>query len=251
MLMLKIFCDFIGLGMKATKMKKFKTRMIRLKAGTGATFDIETNHSDNALMACYQPKFADEFSSAAILLLEKIFDSNFYNDLRTNQQLGYIATIDQFQFVSGVRILCFSVESSKYDSARLWQKIEKFVEKIRSQLNSSGINATEFQDYKKSVQKLLLQKPINRETLRLQNWKQIFSGEFKFDLNQKLGAEVFRISVEEFVKFYENLVSPIQRRLILLKTKSKFPDLKVFDQFETVKNYQNLKQKIDLEFYET
>lgn len=100
--------------------------MIKLEAGTGYTLDIHTNHSDHAAIACYQPANKSDTWSAAVVLISQMYSSDLFNDLRTNQQLGYIAAMNTQEYVSGITMLCFGVESAHNDSAQLWREISKY-----------------------------------------------------------------------------------------------------------------------------
>ena len=91
----------------------------------------------------------------ALMVIETLMQPQFYNDLRTSQQLGYIVN-------SGMSVLektlglVFIIQSGEYNTETLEQRIGVFLEKFNDSLR--GMTDAELNRIKKSVLNSKLQK---------------------------------------------------------------------------------------------
>lgn len=212
--------------------------------------DIPTNHSDHAVVACYQPATADYRSATMLMLLVQMFKNHFYDDLRTNQQLGYDVSMSATTLDAQALLLCFGIESAKNDSGQLFASIQRFVMKMRQNLTETGQNdEVRVRSNKEVLRNSWHQKPINRASLKGQFWGEIASGEYQFDRINRYLVELEKITASALFAFMNDLTDPKQQRLLVLKTAaSTAPETAgIFAAFTKVVDYQSL--KINAEFF--
>jgi nardilysin len=143
------------------------------------------------------------------LLKEPLFDQ-----LRTQQQLGYSVAIipetlsDYFSIAISVKSQ-ENLNSTKY----VEEKIEEFVQKSVDEI-LQGTTEDEFNIIKKSVIKLVSKKDndLLKETKR--NWDEINEEEYVFDRKQKLAKAITDVTKDQVYEFYQQyLKKPNQKKL--------------------------------------
>lgn len=123
------------------------------------------------------------------------------------------------------------------------------MEKIQKQLASHNvtINETTFDEYKESVVKALIRKPINRLDLLSKVWAEIAKGEYRFAREEDLAVEVKQMTIDHLMKYIDELLDAKSHRLLLLKTKS--PQSTAFNGLNNLRSYDELKQKSATTYY--
>ena len=149
----------------------------------------------------------------ALMVIETLMQPQFYNDLRTSQQLGYIVN-------SGMSVLektlglVFIIQSGEYNSETLEQRIGVFLEKFNDSLR--GMTDAELNRIKKSVLNSKLQKTnsVTAEAGRLFNLA--FEQNAEFDVNSREIRALEKLTHEDILDFVNSyLLTSKQRKLIL------------------------------------
>ena len=110
-------------------------------------------------------------------ILMQIIDEPFFNDLRTQQQLGYVVFSRDFQTrdILGNQLL---VQSSLKSCEYLVSCINKFLIDIREKFKN--LTDEEFETAKKSVHTVLAEKDINLGKDKIRMWRELFSHKYDF-----------------------------------------------------------------------
>src|SRR6185295_20343047 len=105
---------------------------IPLAKGERAVFSKQVDDNNNALFYILQNDKADMKHRAAMELISAILQSDFYNQMRTRQQLGYIV---QSLAVPGRQRLSldFFIQSADYGPAELQKRVDDWLK------NAAGI----------------------------------------------------------------------------------------------------------------
>lgn len=110
-------------------------------------------------------------------ILMQIIDEPFFNDLRTQQQLGYVVFSRDFQTrdILGNQLL---VQSAKKSCEYLISCINKFLVTIREKYKN--LTDEEFETAKKSVHTVLAEKDFNLTKDKIRMWRELFSHKYNF-----------------------------------------------------------------------
>lgn len=219
--------------------------IVKLPAGKSFVKDIQANHSDHAVIACYQPAVADYGTKAKINIFAQIYAHHFYDDLRTQQQLGYVVFMLANPLNAIKSLLCFLVESAKYDSGQLFKSIENFLEKMRPIMTSADAKIAN-EAVAKNTRDI---KPTNRNELKARIWTEIVSDDYEFDRNERFVAATSEITLGELATFANDLLDPSRNRLLVLKTASVIDPANagIFNNFTKLLDFQSL--KANAEYY--
>lgn len=167
-------------------------------------FDKESNTSDSALAAVFVPTGYDEFASSAnSAVLGQIIQPWFYNQLRTEEQLGYAV----FAFSMNVGRqwgLGFLLQSSDKQPAYLWQRYQAFFPQAEAKLRA--MKPQEFAQIQQAVIAQINQAPqtLGEEASKIS--KDFDRGNMRFDSRDKVVAEIKQLTPQKVADFFHQAV---------------------------------------------
>ncbi|WP_392552829.1 pitrilysin [Orbus wheelerorum] len=160
--------------------------------------------SDNALLMGFVPKSYDKITSRVSSdLLTKIISPWFYDQLRSNEQLGYSVfslPID----IGDTSGIGFLIQSNQYDPAYINDRYKAFYPVILNKLNA--LTENEFKQYKQSVldEQLTPPQTLDEEFANyLTDYQQSL---FNFDSKQQRIERLKEMSKKELIDFYRSAV---------------------------------------------
>ena len=146
---------------------------------------------------------------AFVILLNAISSSQYFNSLRTKDQLGYIVNTKiivighSYNYkMCGLRFL---VQSPSKDNKFLFKRTQSF---IKNELYTYIKNLTQedLEEYKTGEISSLLEKYNNLEELNLYICVQIFDRGFIFDYKDELIKYINTFDNNKFIKYFEKLI---------------------------------------------
>ncbi|MFH6763002.1 pitrilysin, partial [Enterobacter cloacae] len=176
-------------------------------------FEKAGNSTDSALAAVFVPTGYDEFaSSAQSAVLGQIIQPWFYNQLRTEEQLGYAV----FAFSMNVGRqwgLGFLLQSSDKQPAYLWQRYQAFFPQAEAKLRA--MKPDEFAQIQQAVIAQVMQPPQTLGEEASQLSKDFDRGNLKFDSRDKVVAEIKQLTPQKVADFFHQAVVKPQGIAIL------------------------------------
>ena len=176
-------------------------------------FEKAGNSTDYALAAVFVPTGYDEFaSSAQSAVLGQIIQPWFYNQLRTEEQLGYAV----FAFSMNVGRqwgLGFLLQSSDKQPAYLWQRYQAFFPQVEAKLRA--MKPEEFAQIQQAVIAQVMQPPQTLGEEASQLSKDFDRGNLKFDSRDKVVAEIKQLTPQKVADFFHQAVIKPQGITIL------------------------------------
>ncbi|HEC2066245.1 TPA: pitrilysin [Klebsiella oxytoca] len=178
-----------------------------------AIFEKAGNSTDSALAAVFAPPNLDEYaSSAASSLLGQIVQPWFYNQLRTEEQLGYAV----FAFSMNVGRqwgMGFLLQSNDKQPAFLWQRFQAFFPTAEAKLRA--MKPEEFAQIQQTVISQMLEAPqtLGDEASKLS--KDFDRGNMRFDSRDKVVAQIKLLTPQKLADFFHQTVVDPQGMAIL------------------------------------
>ncbi|WP_276851096.1 pitrilysin [Enterobacter oligotrophicus] len=176
-------------------------------------FEKAGSSTDSALAAVFVPTGYDEFSSSAqSAVLGQIIQPWFYNQLRTEEQLGYAV----FAFSMNVGRqwgLGFLLQSSDKQPAYLWQRYQAFFPQAEAKLRA--MKPDEFAQIQQAVIAQIMQPPQTLGEEASQLSKDFDRGNMKFDSRDKVVAEIKQLTPQKVADFFHQAVVKPQGMAIL------------------------------------
>ncbi|PXW39167.1 protease-3 [Klebsiella oxytoca] len=178
-----------------------------------AIFEKVGNSTDSALAAVFAPPNVDEYtSSAASSLLGQIVQPWFYNQLRTEEQLGYAV----FAFSMNVGRqwgMGFLLQSNDKQPEFLWQRFQAFFPTAEAKLRA--MKPEEFAQIQQAVISQMQQAPqtLGDEASKLS--KDFDRGNMRFDSRDKVVAQIKLLTPQKLADFFHQTVVDPQGMAIL------------------------------------
>jgi len=177
------------------------------------SFEKAGNSTDSALAAVFVPTGFDEFSSSAYsAILGQIVQPWFYNQLRTEEQLGYAV----FAFPMSVGRqwgMGFLLQSNDKQPAYLWERYKAFFPTAEAKLRA--MKPEEFAQLQQGVIAQLTQAPqtLGEEASKLS--KDFDRGNMRFDSRDKVVAQIKLLTPQKLADFFHQAVVEPQGMAIL------------------------------------
>lgn len=176
-------------------------------------FEKAGNSTDSALAAVFVPTGYDEYTSSAYSsLLGQIVQPWFYNQLRTEEQLGYAV----FAFPMSVGRqwgMGFLLQSNDKQPSFLWERYKAFFPIAEAKLRA--MKPDEFAQIQQAVITQMLQAPqtLGEEASKLS--KDFDRGNMRFDSRDKIVAQIKLLTPQKLADFFHQAVVEPQGMAIL------------------------------------
>ncbi|KNC87982.1 pitrilysin [Trabulsiella odontotermitis] len=176
-------------------------------------FEKAGSSTDSALAAVFAPPNMDEYSSsAAASLLGQIIQPWFYNQLRTEEQLGYAV----FAFPMNVGRqwgMGFLLQSNDKQPAYLWERYKAFFPTAEAKLRA--MKPEEFAQIQQAVIAQMTQAPQTLSDEASQLSKDFDRGNMRFDSRDKVVAQIKLLTPQKIADFFHQTVVEPQGMAIL------------------------------------
>lgn len=199
----------------ATPVEVAPGQVVQLDGGTIYRRELAVSHPDSAVVAYFQGKDRSPAERARYELLAQILEAPFYNDLRTEKQLGYVVSAGSLPLLE-VPGITFLIQSPTTHPADLEANIAQFLASYR------GAIAAMPEELFESHREGLLSRMLTRED-RLQMrtdryWSDLDLQRYRFDGRQQLAAAVRAITLEEFRRTYDQVLLDADRRQLVVQS---------------------------------
>ncbi|OOR98322.1 pitrilysin [Haemophilus paracuniculus] len=204
-------------------------------------------HEDNALVVNLMAKGYEEFAGMAqARLLRDMLGRWYFDDLRTQKQLGYVvyATNAMIGKTAGLK---FAVQSPNATPAAIMAENQRFWAESLAKLQA--LSEPEFEQYKASLLEKLQRKPESLAEEFEDYLADFGEKNVKFDRLQKLIEQLKNLTKAELIKFYQETVIDQQGLVFIsqaLGTKTKPEDAAKLANFEQVNDISTLQKQFEL-----
>ncbi|POM74709.1 Insulin-degrading-like enzyme, metalloprotease family M16A [Phytophthora palmivora] len=213
-----------------------KPRIVQLADASEYRFQRrEWNEANlnSAICTLYQLDCETEGSTMALRarveLFAHIFKEPCFNQLRTQEQLGYLV-FSGIMRTEGVDYFRILIQSDVASPQLLDQRIELFVSRFRSIV--AEMPAATWQKQVNAVVKALLEKPKHELEESMRAWREIASETFMFDRRQRVAAVVSTLQPRDLLLFFDSFIAVNGERrsklsICLYGAKHPFPKLRM------------------------
>lgn len=177
--------------------------VVQIPVGKKAQTHLSIDHKDSAILRYYQGRNDSVDEAAQIMLMRQLVRSEFFNQLRTEQQLGYVvAAVDRM--IDRVPGFGFLVQSPAVSVEKLGVAIDQFLMDYKKKLGN--MPAEEFERHRQAVLTGLKEKPKSLAEQSLRFWGSIDLRDYDFSRRQSLIAAVEVLSIEKVSEAYRVMV---------------------------------------------
>ncbi|EPP1033213.1 pitrilysin [Cronobacter turicensis] len=181
-----------------------RTRDVSVEKTQQAIFNKAGSSTDSALAALFVPVgYNEAASSACSAMLGQIVSPWFYNQLRTQEQLGY--AVFAFPMPVGRQWgIGFLLQSSEKQPDFLWKRYQAFFPEVESRLRA--LNAQDFAHIQQSIINDMQQAPQTLGEEASQVSKDFDRDNLNFDSRDKVVAEIRQLTPQKLADFFHQAV---------------------------------------------
>ncbi|NCP64382.1 MAG: peptidase M16 [Paraglaciecola sp.] len=182
-----------------------------LAKGETTVVEMDINNQDSAIVMTY-PSEPSMLGLRDTRMLAQILSAAFFNDIRTTQQLGYVAAAFANE-IRDVPTLNFYIQSSKVGPVELQRRVASFIDSQYQALQA--MTAEEFAEHKAGLLSDINSKDKNLPERSARLWGELDDGLTEFDKREQLTLAINAMSKEQLQNAYSHLlIGPDSRRLI-------------------------------------
>ncbi len=141
---------------------------------------------------------------ARLSVLAQWLDTPFYQQLRTEEQLGYIVNAGYSPMLEAPGISLI-VQSPDVDSSTIAERMDAFMEAAEARLNT--LSNGELAAHRQAVHDRLNQRDTSLPSMANRYWQATALDEVRFDRREQLAALALDVSVEELQSLWPELLS--------------------------------------------
>ena len=205
-------------GKPLPEAERFRESVIQVPSGKSHAFTRKMQVENSALVLETQIGQLSPELQGALLVIDNLIQPQFYNELRTSQQLGYIVN-SGMTLLEKTLGLIFMVQSGEYDAEILEKRIDVFLLNFFESLKE--LSEEEFSKIKKSVLHSKLQKStsVSGEAERL--FTIAFERNAEFDLNSENIKAIEQLKMEDIIQAVDSYLLPSRQRRLILRMSGK------------------------------
>ncbi|MGI9275717.1 MAG: insulinase family protein [Endozoicomonas sp.] len=161
------------------------------------------NHSDSLFISYFQRPGTDNRERAKYSLLGRLLATPFFNQLRTEQQLGYIVFAGARPIARHPGLI-FVVQSPVMGPDGIQDSVNEFLEGQVKRIDQ--LSEQELGEYRQGLLGDLLKKDSNLDERGVRFWQSLDGGEEDFDFQLRIAEEVKTITVADIQQAMETLL---------------------------------------------
>lgn len=170
-----------------------KPQTLALK-GTLPTFRPQTDQKDSAIFRYTQASSDSPTEAARYMVLGQLLNQPFFTQLRTREQLGYVATARDNSILQVPGIM-YVLQSPTRDSKVLFERVEAWENQFDHTIKT--LTPQQLQGYKEALVASLRERDSSLDDLADRVWTQVLFGWTRFDRREVLIKAVQQVSVKD------------------------------------------------------
>lgn len=218
--------DLIKIIDKNLKFKPIKSTFLKssleLEKGETITYQRQVTDVNSAVVIAYPAPTRNLATKVKMDFLEIMIADDFYNFIRTQEQLGYLVWSNYSPLLDRNSFL-FVVQSPFATPMKLKQKIEEFLVNFQKDVNE--LSKTDFEDLKSALLETYEQKKDSFSKASGFYYWSVSIKDYKTEHRTLLKQELKKMTKADFIKFYSDLFINSESKKIVVQSFAK--DLKI------------------------
>jgi len=171
--------------------------------GKAITFSDDVELADSAVLQAWFGSKKSDAEQAQLAVLNSLFSNDFFMQLRTHEQLGYVVTSFNYP-VDDIPGFVMLVQSSNTDLPGIKARMDKFRTEYLAKLKAT--DAAEIEQAKQAMIANVLQKPTDFYAEAGVYTGEFWHGKYQFDGRDRYLAALQKVTKEDLIKIYEQLL---------------------------------------------
>lgn len=193
-------------------------QLVKLAGLGGIVHQEAVDHTDAAMVLYVQGANQSMSERAKFALLSQMLRADYFQHVRTEKQLGYVAAARSRLWVKTPG-LAFIVQSPVASAPELLDTTLAFLDNYGATIER--LTPAVFQGYKKALSAAILIQDKNPDQRASRLWQELRSGELKLDSRERLVKAIAVLHQEDVELFYERFVEAVGNRSFISYSEGK------------------------------
>jgi secreted Zn-dependent insulinase-like peptidase len=182
---------------------------------------MDIDHDDASIVLHAQDPDDSFASRARSALAAQLLQPAYFQELRTEQQLGYVVSVTNRPVVRRGGI-SFVVQSPVASAGALEEATLRFLDDFIE--HWPQVSAAEFDSQKAGLLNRLLQTPKNLNEQTQLYWSDLLDRQLTFDSQERIAEQVRVLSQSDMAEFFDGLRDQLSQRRLLIYSSGKFSE---------------------------
>ncbi len=188
--------------------------VVRLNDGEASVYEADVEHED-AVMFWYMQAPDESMASRALTALTgQIIGADYFEELRTQQQLGYVVSAFNWPLFD-VPGLGFLVQSPKVSAPALQAATQSFLTQMATE---DAVTQQQFERHKAALLREILQPHKNITEQSEYFWREIARRELDFDSRERLAAALQDIDLAQWQAWFAKVALHDRAAVVMVAT---------------------------------
>jgi insulysin len=180
-------------------------------------YELELACSDNAMVIYYQAQSDDVNEKVKMMALNHLINQDYFNELRTTQQLGYLVGAGYAPFNTRAGI-AFYIQSPKFEPTTLLHRHNLFISQYLATIDE--LTEQDWLQQKHGLTTHIAEKDKNLRLRSQRLWLAIGNGDHRFNMQQRLLDSLNALTLEDLKAYAAEIFNADRPRYELLSAKS-------------------------------
>lgn len=194
-------------------------KLVKLDADHGYVRSLAVDHQDAAMVLYVQGAGQGYAERARYGLLVQILRAPFFNDMRTEKQLGYVVAATTRMMVDTPGIV-FVIQSPVAGPDELLELTRAFNNEFRQQL--AAMTEAQFKQNQAAFINDLLQKDQNLRQRTGRLWADFNQGVLTFNSRELLADEAEKLTKQDMIALFDGILTDLHSRFLLVYSPGRF-----------------------------
>lgn len=176
-------------------------------------YELNLTCNDNAMVIYYQAHNDHVDEKIKLMALNHLINQDYFNELRTTQQLGYLVGAGYAPFNTRAGI-AFYIQSPHVDANILLQRHNQFISQYLANINT--LTEQDWIQQKNGLWTHIAEKDKNLRLRSQRLWLAIGNGDHQFNMQQRLLNALNALGVEDIKQYAHIVFNPDRPRYELL-----------------------------------
>ena len=173
---------------------------------------LDVEHDDHALVIYLPSQHTDAQQMARFMLANHVLSPEYFHQLRTEQQLGYLVGTGYVPINTQPGI-AFYIQSPGTACEQLYSATVAFFTRFLA--DTKELTEDEFTEIKQGLQAQLQERDTSLSARAKRYWLAIGQQDYSFSLNEQISAALQTLTLLEFVQFLQQLLLPTYDAIFL------------------------------------
>lgn len=191
------------LGSNKAPAQRYLAETITPKAGARLVDNLDIEPTDNALVDIYLGTQKNLPQQAQLMLLNGLFSTDIFTQLRTNEQLGYVVG-STGSALNDYPLFGLYVQTTNTDLVALKARMDKFRQDYLASLQA--LDTAQLEQLKAAEIAQILQKPNDYRAEATRHLQDFREAKFSFNRQERIVDALQKVTKADLITIYEQLV---------------------------------------------